>query len=359
MQLAESLPSFVSLLLGAGVLAYCVSGFRRAGYRLRYGMVAVVGALMVLDAVSSLLADVRWPWLSAVVSVASLLTLLAIFVGYFVLAVFLLVNGVVLLRREGRRISNALSLAAGLWMVALPFAPFLVLLVGPLGDAGTVLFAAVFSALLLGTAYLGFCFLGFLISAVGYRRFSARLHPRYIIVLGAGLVQGRVTPLLAGRIGRALELYRRERALGREPVLIPSGGRGPDEPRAEGEAMREYMVEQGIPPESILVEDRAATTSENLRFSRELIDAPEAEVSVVTSDYHVYRAAMLMRREGLRGTVTGSRTAAYYVPSAFLREFAAIMVMNRVAHLVVLGVMTLAVAGFFGLAYAAGVSAGG
>lgn len=352
MQPIDFLPTLLSLLLGVGILVYCLLGFRRAGYRLRYGLVTIVGALMVLDAVTTLLGDVRWEWLSLVVGALSLLTLLAVFCGYFVLAVFLLVNGVILLRREGVRPANALSLAAGLWMVALPFSPLLLVVVGPLGDVGVLVLGYVFTGLLLVTAYLGFCFLGFLISAVGYRRFSRKTHPRYIVVLGAGLIRGRVTPLLAGRIDRALELYRRERALGHAPVLIPSGGQGADEPLPEGEAMRAYMLEQGIPEESILVEDRAATTDENLRFSRELMGpaGAEAEVAVVTSDYHVYRAAVLTRRAGLRGRVSGSRTAAYYVPSAFIREFAAIMVMNRWAHLAVVGAMSLAVTGVFALA---------
>jgi uncharacterized SAM-binding protein YcdF (DUF218 family) len=67
---------------------------------------------------------------------------------------------------------------------------------------------------------------------------------------------------------------------------------------------------------------------------------------VVTNDYHVLRAALLARAAGSDAQVVGSPTAAYYVPSAFLREYIAIMVEHR--RLNVAAVLT--VAGLVGLA---------
>ena len=47
----------------------------------------------------------------------------------------------------------------------------------------------------------------------------------------------RVTPLLAGRIDRALKVYRRQADKKKKPpMLIMSGGKGGDEQIAEGEA---------------------------------------------------------------------------------------------------------------------------
>ena len=40
---------------------------------------------------------------------------------------------------------------------------------------------------------------------------------------------------------------------------------------------------------------------------------------IVTSSYHVFRAAIIARDAGIRGQVTGSRTAGYFWPSAMLR----------------------------------------
>jgi hypothetical protein len=59
------------------------------------------------------------------------------------------------------------------------------------------------------------------------------------------------------------------------------------------------------------------------------MERPDAPVTVVTSSYHVFRAAMFTRRAGLRAHVTGARTAGYFIPSAFLREFIAILATYR------------------------------
>lgn len=56
-------------------------------------------------------------------------------------------------------------------------------------------------------------------------------------------------------------------------MLIMSGGKGGDEQIAEGEAMKRYALEQGIPEDRILVEDQSENTYENMLFSRQLIES--------------------------------------------------------------------------------------
>jgi len=59
----------------------------------------------------------------------------------------------------------------------------------------------------------------------------------------------------------------------------------------------------------------------------------------VTNDFHVLRTAMLAHDLGVPATAVGAPTAHYYLPSAFLREFVAILarhpVLNGIAALVV------------------------
>ncbi|MGD7705117.1 YdcF family protein [Microlunatus sp. Y2014] len=124
----------------------------------------------------------------------------------------------------------------------------------------------------------------------------------------------------------------------------PRGGQGSDEPVAEAVAMAEYLREQGVPDDRILVEDRATNTEENLRYSRALLDSAghDEEMLVVTSNYHVMRAAFLARELGLPAQAVGAPTAAYYLPSAFLREFVAVLTRHKLMHAVV-GTMILLV----------------
>lgn len=134
----------------------------------------------------------------------------------------------------------------------------------------------------------------------------------------------------AGRIDRAIALYRDERAAGRHPVLVMSGGQGSDETCSEAGAMGRYALDKGIPADDLLLETRSATTRQNLLFTRDLVAAdprlgPGARGVAVTSNYHALRAATLARSLGLGVDALGAPTAGYFWPSAVLREFVAIL----------------------------------
>jgi hypothetical protein len=93
------------------------------------------------------------------------------------------------------------------------------------------------------TGYVAFLFLCF----VGYAFLYGHLNPRrradYVVVLGSGLVGGStVPPLLAGRLERARAVHAGQPRRGRRPVLLTSGGQGPDEKLPESHAMADYWV---------------------------------------------------------------------------------------------------------------------
>jgi len=87
-----------------------------------------------------------------------------------------------------------------------------------------------------------------------------------------------------------------------------------------------------------------------LLFSKAIMDRsrPDSRCVIVTSNYHVFRAAIIARRVGVDGQVTGAPTAGYYWPSAMLREFAAVFWSYRAVNF---GVCALIV--FLPLAYTA------
>jgi uncharacterized SAM-binding protein YcdF (DUF218 family) len=117
--------------------------------------------------------------------------------------------------------------------------------------------------------------------------------------------------------------------------------------------MAEYLRDHDIPADRIVIEDRSRTTEENLAFTATLLTdqdqvAPprrfrrflpvrsDAGVTVVTSNYHGFRAATLMRRLDLPGQVTGAPTARYYWPSATIREYVALLRDHWVINLIFL-----------------------
>lgn len=244
-------------------------------------------------------------------------------VAVLVFGIGLLVNGVQMLRREGRTLGNLLSLLVGTLVLALPVVALA--LANWLGTPGLLVATAIAAT----SGYLSTAFVCFAVYSVVYGALRKRVVPVAVVVHGSGLrPDGSVTPLLRGRLDRGVLAFRQATAAGARCVIVPSGGRGADEPRSEGEAMAEYLVEQGIPQESVLPETTSRTTAENIRNAVALVGSPGPYL-LVTSDYHVLRTATLARRAGVDAQVVGSRTARYYVPSAFIREFVAVLVAHR------------------------------
>ena len=83
--------------------------------------------------------------------------------------------------------------------------------------------------------------------------------------------------------------------------------------------MANYLMEQGVPEEDILIENRSRTTFENLTFILEK-EGLGKHVLVVTNSFHTLRAGVFMRRLRIPGRSVGSKTAFYYLPSAWIRE---------------------------------------
>ncbi len=154
-----------------------------------------------------------------------------------------------------------------------------------------------------------------------------------IIVLGCAIrSDGTPTPLLRGRVDRALQFARTQEALtGKAPVLVLSGGQGADEVVSEAQSMHDYLASLGVPEAQMLLEDRSTDTAENMRYSKELIYArdPEAKIAFSTTNYHVFRAGLKARRVKMRALGMGCRSKWYFWPNAAVREFVGLLTEHR------------------------------
>lgn len=148
-----------------------------------------------------------------------------------------------------------------------------------------------------------------------------------VIVLGAKVWSNGPSPAMVRRLDRALEYHLAHP----EALLIVSGGQGGDEPVSEAQAMRDYLVDAGVPEEQILMEERSTSTAENLQYSKELMekmgyDTEETPVVVVSNSFHLARVRMLAKRSGLDVCAIGApmpdlRSALY----SYVREAAALV----------------------------------
>ena len=246
----------------------------------------------------------------------------------FLSGIFLIYNGVILLKREGRSKANYLSMLLGIVILV-----FFALMSFRFGDRDAlfatnhflnILFVFIFYSYFI----FGFAFAGFMLYSILYLFIPKKKHYDFIIIHGAGLLGGeKVTPLLKRRIDKAVEAYHKSK--NSNIKIIASGGQGADEKISEAQAIYNYILEEtDVSKESVLLEDKSRTTYENLLFSKEigeqLVENPC--FLFVTNDYHVFRTSTYARKLNMKGDGLGCRTAGYYIPSAFIREYVALCV---------------------------------
>ena len=247
--------------------------------------------------------------------------------GIMLVPLLLVVNGVVLIRREGLCLPHLLSIALGLGVGIGEVAGVVYVLgLNSVGALDSINRLALFVTMTV--LYFSVLVLNFVVYTVFMQVMPHRMNFDYVIIHGCGLTaDGHPTKLLANRVDKAIEIWQKCQV---KPVIIPSGGKGSDELVSEAQAMRDYLVAHGIPEESIVMEDRSTTTRENLSFSKEIIDARGGgRVALVSSNYHVYRCLRYAREVGLRCSGVGAKVALYYWPSALIREFIAVFLSRR------------------------------
>lgn len=261
-----------------------------------------------------------------------LLTMFVILAFPGILIILFFIEGIKVIRHEGMKPSNLLSM---LFSVLL----FIYLAVWPMignlakNSVSTILYVTIgFSALYI-LSLMAMYSLSAILNLIHWKK--AR-NADYIIILGSGIIGTRVTPLLAARIEKGIELFR----YNPNARLIMSGGQGPGEEIPESQAMAAYAADKGVPAERILKEEKSRSTEENLIFSRELIDKNNPEIILVTTSYHVFRALILAKHQKMRCVGFGAKTKWYFTLNALIREFAGYLRLTWKKHVFVIGVFT-------------------
>ena len=240
--------------------------------------------------------------------------------------VFLIINGFILLKKEGFSKANLLSPIMG--VVILLFFVFMWIRAGFVTTDYNHWINIPVIFIIYTYIIFGFAFVGFMMYSCVYLWLPKKQHYDFIIIHGAGLLDGeRVTPLLKRRIDKAVQAFQQSK--NPHIRLIASGGQGSDEKISEAQAMYNYLVAHtDVPKEAIILEEKSTTTYENLLFSKEigeqLVENPR--FLFVTNDYHVFRTSTYARQIGMQGDGLGCSTASYYIPSAFIREYVAMCV---------------------------------
>ena len=202
----------------------------------------------------------RTNFLYPLVIIGGIIFIIAVALFPFVLIITYFIQGILILKKEGLRLNNVLSLA---FSIALVIYIFVWPLIMPLSSANIyekplVLVAnIIYEILSFIFIYLLFLMAMYCVSAIlNLIHIGKAKNLDYIIVLGAGIKGKRVTPLLASRIDKGIELLN----YNPNAKLILSGGMGPGEDIPEGVAMADYAKQNGVSEENIIIEDKSKNT---------------------------------------------------------------------------------------------------
>ncbi len=148
-----------------------------------------------------------------------------------------------------------------------------------------------------------------------------------VIVLGAGIRGDKITLPLKMRLDKAIQYHSKNP----EAIIVVTGGQGFQETVTEAYAMEKYLVEHGVAGNKIIKEEKATSTTENIEFSKELLDKyfeDNYSVVVVTNNFHVFRATSVAIKTGFKDVSHIHAGLQWYnLMPCYLRESVAVLKM--------------------------------
>jgi uncharacterized SAM-binding protein YcdF (DUF218 family) len=147
----------------------------------------------------------------------------------------------------------------------------------------------------------------------------------YLMILGAGLRGEVPSTALYQRLYASLEYIE----INPDVKVVVSGGKGSGESITEAEAMKRFLVNHGVASDQIIKEEKSTDTLGNMKFTAEVLKKLDKnkniEITIVTNNFHVFRAKFLAQRQGLKVYGYPAPLHPMLVPTCFVREYLAVI----------------------------------
>lgn len=129
-----------------------------------------------------------------------------------------------------------------------------------------------------------------------------------VIVLGAGVIGNRPSPVFEARLEHGVALFQQ----GRVKELILTGGKSVPGESAESEVGKAYAISKGVPASAIQIEALSHTTRENFIEAKKLMARNRFRKVLVVSDaLHLRRALLMADDLGIEAIPSGTPTSRY------------------------------------------------
>lgn len=333
----------ILLMIAFSLLLWC--GYFKSSRELRYSYhsifciglgiwVSIITLLITIEYVKNVDMLNLYDSLASSADIFMVLT----FPVVLIFSLLLSISNISLIRHEGVRFQNILGLLLSAAMIG---GFFILVQLESLFSSGYEFYSnlwVTFTESLISIYAILECFLiGAIVCGTKAAKHKPAFDQDYIIILGCMIKKdGTLYPLIRGRVDRAIQFYQEQlQATGKKAVFVPSGGKGANEPTSEAEAMKRYLLEQGIEENQIQMEDQSKNTLQNMRFSKKLIGEGK-KVAFSTTNFHVFRSGIIAGQVELDTEGMGSPTKWYFWPNAYIREVIGMISYKKKTLLVIL-----------------------
>ncbi len=121
---------------------------------------------------------------------------------------------------------------------------------------------------------------------------ASKMNADCILILGAGVIEGRPSLMLTDRLLQGIDLYN----AGASDRLLMSGDHGRKD-YDEVNTMKQFAMDKDIPSEHIFMDHAGFSTYESMYRARDVFKAEK--IIIVTQEYHLYRALYIAKSLGL------------------------------------------------------------
>lgn len=192
--------------------------------------------------------------------------------------------------------------------------------------------------------YFSITFIIFLIANIGINFIKHKKEYNALIVLGGILRHGyQLSDAVKRRLNIAIKVYKNQN---NKPKIIVSGGMIRKQELTEAEAMKKYLLENGISENDIIEENNSKNTLENFKFSKKKLDELKISenIAFVTNNFHILRSKIYSKKAGIKADGISASTRWYYYLDALMNEYLALInlyKMTFIIYLIVIIVLTV------------------
>lgn len=126
----------------------------------------------------------------------------------------------------------------------------------------------------------------------------------YLLILGGNVIgEDTPSPQLLERMKAALRYLNEHKSV----IAVPCGGCFREgQKKSEAAIIADYLIENGISADRIILEDKSTTTYENFEFALPIIkehsgrEICQIPIAFLSSDYHMHRAGVIAKQSGIK-----------------------------------------------------------